>query len=535
VIYLVVFAILFAMKTVVELPQNTPNYSQLTAAQLRLLLTQRDEEIATVQAQKIAELDKVVQQKDRRIQLLEEMLRLARIQRFAAKSEKHVAQLDLFDEAELAVAIDALADQLPDENEDNKQPRPKKRQRGFSEKLERQRIELLLSEQEKAGAQRTFFSKVKEELEFIPAKMTVLEYWQEKAVFVDQSQQPVKETLIAAARPIHPLGKCHASIRLLTHILVSKYADGLPLYRLEGIFKRYQGDVNRSNMAHWIIRLEDGFKPLLNLMREVQNNSDYLQADETRIQVLKEDGRKAQSKSWMWLVRGGPPDKPSVLFTYNTSRGSQVPDQLLGDFAGILQCDGYSGYAPVCKKRGLQRIGCWDHARRKFVEAVKAADTPKIRGKKATPTLAHIALSKIGKLYRIERDIADWPVEKKYEARQQLSVPALTDLKDWLDKHVHTVVKMYSRKMLSAPLLLVAKRGYLPIPQRALRRVPPAIRWWKPPRPTTSTLMLIFIMYWNRWEPLIRWKSGRHCCLGTCHWRKLQKKCSRSATANRSI
>ena len=418
------------MEIAIELPQNTPDYSQLTAAQLRLLLAQRDEAIT-----------QIAQQKDRRIQLLEELLRLARTQRFASTSEKGVVQIDLFDEAELAVAIDELADQLPDEDEGDKPPRPKKRQRGFSEKLERRRIELLLSEQEKAGAQRTFFSKVKEELEFVPAKMTVLEYWQEKAVFLDERQQPAQETLIAATRPIHPLGKCQASVSLLAHILVSKYADGLPLYRLEGIFKRYQGEVSRTNMAHWIIRLEDSFKPLLNLMREVQNRSDYLQADETRIQVLKEDGRKAQSKSWMWVVRGGPPDKPSVLFTYDTSRGGQVPDQLLGDFAGILQCDGYSGYAPVCKKQNLRRIGCWDHARRKFVEAVKATDTRNIRGKKAKPTLAHRALSKIGKLYRIERDIADWTVEKKCEARQQLSLPELTDLKNWLDKHVNTVMK----------------------------------------------------------------------------------------------
>ena len=425
------------MKTVFDLPLETPDAHPLTAEQWRLLLAQKEAAFNQI----IEHKDTAITQRDNRIRLLEELLRLATIQRFAAKSEKLPFQINLFDEAELEAALDELTDQVDGDEDQSGKPQSKKRQRGFSDDLERRRIELLLSEDEKVGAQRTFFTKVKEELEFIPAKMTVLEYWQEKAVFVDAEQTPPKETLLAAPRPTHPLGKCHASIGLLTHILVSKYADGLPLYRLEGIFKRYQGEVSRTTMAHWIIRLEDVFKPLLNLMREVQNSSDYLQADETRIQVLKEDGRSAQSKSWMWVIRGGPPDKPSVLFTYNTSRGGEVPQHLLEDFSGTLQCDGYSAYAAVCTKNRLERIGCWDHVRRKFVDAVKAADTGKIRGKKAKPTLADIALGKIGKLYRIEKKMADWTDGKKYEARQQLSLPVLTDLKAWLDKNAGRVMK----------------------------------------------------------------------------------------------
>lgn len=432
------------MKTVFDLPQKIPDYSSLTAEQLRLLLRQKDAEMAAVTAQKTAELNQVIEQqenkisqRDKRIILLEELLRLAKTQRFAAKSEKLAFQIDWFDEAELEAAIDELADQT--EDNESKKPRAKKRQRGFSDDLERRRIELCLSEEEKAGAERTFFTKVKEELEFIPARMTVLEYWQEKAVFADSGLD--KEIIIAAQRPIHPLGKCHASVSLLAYILVSKYADGLPLYRLEGILKRYKADVSRTNMAHWIIRLEDVFKPLMNLMREVQNSSDYLQADETRIQVLKEDGKTAQSDSWMWVIRGGPPDKPAVLFTYDPTRAGSVADRLLDDFKGTLQCDGYSGYAAICLKNGLLRIGCWDHARRKFVEAVKAADTKKVSGKKAKPTKADIALSKIRKLYLIEKKIAALNDAEKKAARQTLSVPVLNDLKDWLGQNIGKVMK----------------------------------------------------------------------------------------------
>jgi transposase len=234
-----------------------------------------------------------VQQRDQYIQILEELLRWKRIQQFGASSEKSAHQIHLFDEAELEAEIDDLRNQLPDDVKEEEAPPAsrKRRQRGFSDKLVRERIELTLSEEDKAGASKTFLTKVKEELQFIPAQFKVLEYWQEKAVFENNGE----ERLVAAARPIHPLGKCTATPSLLAYIITSKYADGLPLYRLEHMFKRLGHEISRTNMAHWVIRLDDVFKPLIHLMREVQNSSDYLQADESRIQVRKEDGKTAQS------------------------------------------------------------------------------------------------------------------------------------------------------------------------------------------------------------------------------------------------
>src|SRR5690606_11210279 len=129
-----------------------------------------------------------------------------------------------------------------------------------------------------------------------------------------------------------------------------------------------------------------------------------LPAGENRIQVLKEDGKTAHSDKWMWVTRGGPPGHPSVLFDYDPSRAGSVPVRLLDDFGGVLQADGYSGYGKVCAVNGLTRIGCWDHARRKFVEASKAGQS-KGKGKKAVVAKADIALGQINKLYVIERQI----------------------------------------------------------------------------------------------------------------------------------
>ena len=139
-------------------------------------------------------------------------------------------------------------------------------------------------------------------------------------------------------------------------------------------------------MANWVIRLDEVFHPLIKLAREQQNQGNYIQADETRIQVLDEAGKSRQSDKWMWVTRGGPPDKPTVLFDYDPSRAGQVPARLLDGFNGVLQVDGYAGYAKVCRERQLPRIGCMDHARRKFIEASRAGTPSHKNSKKGTKT-----------------------------------------------------------------------------------------------------------------------------------------------------
>ena len=425
---------------------SADDYSTLDTEALLALLVEKDKQLAATKNQldisqhRLDDTQSQIKEQIAYIAVLEEYLRLAQIKRFGASSEKRAFQIDLFDEAEMEVTLTELEEQLSEE--DLPEPKKKKtRRRGFSEDLNRVRIELPLSDEEKAGAQSTFFTKVKEELEFIPAKLNVLEYWQEKAVF---TQEDGSDKLVAAQRPTHPLGKCIASTALLAHIITAKYADGLPLYRQEGILKRYGGDVSRSCMAHWIVRLEDVFKPLINVIRKVQNGSDYLQADETRMYVLKEPGKAAQSDKWMWVIRGGPPDKPSVLFDYDSSRSGDVAVRLLNGFSGVLQADGYSGYGKVCAQNAITRIGCMDHARRKLVEASKAAAPSKqkpSKQKKGQPCKADIALSKIRKLYRIETELKNSTDDQRYAARQTLAVPILEDLKSWLDKNLSKVPK----------------------------------------------------------------------------------------------
>lgn len=423
------------MKMTLKNLTPSPDLSGLSAAELLAVIAGFQQQLA-LKDEALQSKEETIQRRDAHILLLEELLRLRRIQRFAASSEK-LHQLQLFDEAELEADMDALLAQLPDDLPQTAEAKAKPRQRGFSASLLRERIELTLSDEQKAGASKVFFTKVKEELQFIPAQLKVLEIWQEKAVF----ERDGEEVILAANRPVHPLGKCIATPSLLGYIITSKYADGLPLYRLEQMFKRLGQEVSRTSMAHWIIRLDEVFQPLMNLLREEQNHATYLQADETRIQVLKEEGKTAQSDKWMWVTRGGPPGRPSVLFEYDPSRAGSVPVRLLEGFSGILQADGYSGYSQVCKQSGLTRIGCWDHARRKFIEATQA--TPSVAKGKSKPgaSKAGVALGYIGKLYAIEREQKERSDAERYQARQTRSMPLLAEFKTWLDNNVGKVMK----------------------------------------------------------------------------------------------
>lgn len=177
-----------------------------------------------------------------------------------------------------------------------------------------------------------------------------------------------------------------------------------------------------------MIRVGELVQPLINLLRDTLLGYDIIQMDETTLQVLKELGKSATSKSYMWVQKGGPPDASLILYDYDPSRSQNVPLRLLDGFQGYLQTDGYDGYAAVCAPPDIIRVGCWAHARRKFDEAVKAQGTHKPKAGKATQGLAYIQ-----KLYRLEALIKDDTSAIRYQVRQEKALPLLADLRTWLD------------------------------------------------------------------------------------------------------
>ena len=322
-----------------------------------------------------------------------------------------------------------------------KRPAGKGRQ-PLSPSLPRYQERVELTDEEKAGAIDTFFTKVREELDIIPAKVRVKEVLQEKAVFLEQDEQQLEKRVIRAAPlPKHPIPKSAVTTNMLAYIIVAKYCDALPLYRLEKILSRYGGSVTRTTLANWLIRLSAQLQPLINLMRDYQRDGPVINADETRVQVLKEPDKSINSDKYMWVTLGGPPGQPSVLFDYDPSRGKAVPLRLLEGFSGYLQTDGYASYNAVCKQEGITQLGCFDHVRRKFTDAkkgeVKATGKKKVKNPRVSKS--DVALGKIRKLYVIEDEIKSLSAADKRQHRQTRSKPLLDDFRGWLEKNIGRV------------------------------------------------------------------------------------------------
>lgn len=395
------------------------------------------------QAARIAELERENQRQSTRILTLQEQLNLALARRFAARSEKlSPDQVRLFDEAEadrLGGGIDTSPEDDDAGGDDTVEvPSHRRRKAGrrpLPEALPRVEVVHELPEAERCcphdGQPLKIIGAVtSEQLDIVPAQIRVLRHVRR------QYACDCGHCIRTAPLPPQPIPKSNASPGLLAHVTVSKYQDALPLHRQETILQRIGVDIPRATLANWMIRAGTLVQPLINLLRDQVLAHDILQMDETTVQVLREAGKSAQSTSYLWVQRGGPPDHPIVLFDYDPGRGQAVPLRLLEGFQGYLQTDGYHGYNAVVAARGLVHVGCWAHARRKFHEAVKA------QGKRKGQTgggRAQQGLALIQQLYRVEAGAKDLTADGRYALRQEKAAPILDRLRAWLDKSLPQV------------------------------------------------------------------------------------------------
>lgn len=399
---------------------------------------------ATPSGDQIAALKAQISAKVALIAILEEKLRLATYQQFAPTSEKlaSLGQIDLFfNEAE------ALGDKPEGEAQAREtvvpaHTRVRGKRKPIDATLPRVRVEHDIPDGQKTcpcGCQLTRIGEVtSEQLDIEPAKACVLQHVRFKyACRTCEGTSHDGPAVVTAEMPAQPLPKSNASPGLAAFVTVSKYADGLPLYRLEGILARYRISVSRTAMACWMIKLGDLVTPLINLFNDIQLAYDVLQMDETTVQVLKEDGRAAKDKSFMWVRRGGPPGQSVILFDYAATRAGSVPMRLLEDYKGFLQSDDYSGYNAAAKRDGMIHVGCLDHARRRFVDAVKAQHA--IAGTERG--LAPQALLIIRKLYAVEKLARDAKMswEQRHTLRQEKARPIWDELRAWLDRNLGAV------------------------------------------------------------------------------------------------
>jgi len=379
-----------------------------------------------------------------KIHYLEEQLRLFKNELFGRSSEKrhepHPDQMPLFEGDDDHAASDTQT------SEDTIVIAPHARKKRGRKALPKDlpRIDIIhdLSEEEKqcdCGQPKDCIGQdVSEKLDFIPARLQVerhirLKYACKSCEGVDDSGP----TVMIAPPPVQLIPKSNSTAGLLAHIAVSKFADGLPLYRQQNIFGRLGIDLPRAVMAKWMVKAAICCAGLIDLLREDIRSGPLIGIDESPLQVLNESGRDNTTKSYMWVYRGGQPDRPTLLYQYHRTRSGRVALDFLVDYHGYIQSDDFSGYDHLDQNPNIAHLGCWAHARRKFVKVVKVRK--KHRSKRANPkSLADEALDYIGNLYQIEKEAKrrQLGTMQIYQLRQEKAKPLLDKFKGWLETNL---------------------------------------------------------------------------------------------------
>ena len=356
-----------------------------------------------------------IQRQSSFIDQLIEQIKLARHKQFGASSEQwSVDQIRLFNEAE-AIVDREDGDNDEDADADTIAVPAHRRKRGGRIPLppELPRVEIVhdLPESERVcphdGATLRVIDEVKtEQLDIIPAQVRAIRHIRKK-----YACPCCNGTIKTAPMPNHPIPKSRVSPGLLAFVVINKFADALPLYRQEQIFQRIGIELSRANLANWVVKAGQLIQPRINLMRDKILEYDIVGMDETPVQVLKEPGKAPQTKSYLWVQRGGPPDQPLILYDYDPSHSQAVPKRLLEGYEGYLQTDGYASYDAVASDPGITQVGCFAHARRKFDQAIKG------QSKKRKSSHAWRGFKFIQHLYRIERPLKDAAPEVRYRVR----------------------------------------------------------------------------------------------------------------------
>ncbi len=272
-----------------------------------------------------------------------------------------------------------------------------------------------------------------EKLNMIPAQVWVDCHHHAKYACPDSncpcSGDESRPGVLTAAGPLPLIPRSIVTAPLLAHIWTAKFCDHLPFYRQEAGFRRIEAEISGQDMGNWTKKVTDQLAPLIALVDQAIREGPVIQMDETPVTVLKLGRTGATGQGYMWLARGGQPERPAVRYRFAPGRGNEHAKAFLKDFSGYLQTDGYAGYDTALVGTPVRHVGCWAHVRRKFYEADKVASS----------TLTRDALGRIKKLYALEDQYRN---EAKTEhlgdqaflqRRIDSLLPYLKELRTWMD------------------------------------------------------------------------------------------------------
>jgi transposase len=301
------------------------------------------------------------------------------------------------------------------------------------------------------------------QIEYLPAHFERIRQVRKKYACAKCEASGEAPQIEVAARVEDPaIDKGMAGPGLLAYIVTSKFADYLPLYRLEAIFARQGFEISRATQSVWCGDVADLVEPLYQRMAERVRRAHVVATDDTILPMLS-PGKVKQARMWVYV---GDPDHPYNVFDFTLDRGRDGPKQFLKDYTEVLVADAYGGYDGVVAGNGITRAGCWSHARRKFVDAEKTA-----------PEIACEATAWMGKLFAIESRARAVSVSERLEIRQKQSVPVLAELRQklllWkeqlLPKHPMAEAVNYTLGQWSE-LTVFCSDGAVPIDNNASER-----------------------------------------------------------------
>lgn len=333
------------------------------------------------------------------------------------KSERFVPSIADLNQPTLFDIESSITEQ-PDAEEEITYTRSKKKHPGRNKLPDHLPVkEVIIEPEEPTQGLIKIGEEITETLEYTPASLIKRRTIRPKYAKSDE------QGVLIADLPSRPIDKSIAEACLLAHILVAKYVDHLPLYRQIQIFKRDFGwQASQSTFCDWVNSCCTLLEPLYNLLKQKVIYSDYIQVDESPMKVLDKDKPKSTHQGYQWVYHD--PLQKLVFFNYRKGRGQNGPKELLSDYQGYLQCDGYSVYDKIGKNIEIILVGCLVHGRRKFHDAL---DNDPVRAKYALSIFTHI--------YRIEKELKSIEdLEEKQKHRVEQIKPLLESLKSWIDQ-----------------------------------------------------------------------------------------------------
>jgi transposase len=374
------------------------------------------------------------------LKLLIAKLRRMQFGRSSERLDRQIEQMELRLE-ELQSAQAELPPAAKPKTEERSQPV----RRPLPEHLPRERVvhEPACTCPECGAAMRRIGEDVSEVLDYAPARFRVIRHVRPKLAC------PKCERIVQVEAPSRPIARGAAGPGLLAHVLVSKYADHLPLYRQAQIYAREGVELERSTLAEWVggcFRLLD---PLIESLGRYVFAAAKLHADDTPVPVL-DPGRGKTKTGRLWTyVRddrpAGSKQAPAVLFRYSPDRRGERPRKHLDQFTGILQADAYSGFGHLYHGGKIREAACWAHARRAFYDIHQANPSP----------IAAEALQRIAALYAIESEIRGRLPDERAAVRQARAGPVLESLRQWLRE---TLSKLSKKSELAKAIGYVLTR-----------------------------------------------------------------------------